>query len=167
MPAVSCPPPSMASNARKRPLSNLTNKTKPAPQRSRLLFYEQPDGDQNMAKENNVDAKAFSAGLHTVDGLDYSDNSVKALDEEGIVLKGKSKQLTEDMLSQMDYVFGMTSFIGSEIILTFPEHADKVYRFPVEVSDPFGGDIGMYKICFANITAGIEKIISAINSGEI
>lgn len=121
----------------------------------------------NIVKKKNVNAVAFSAGLYAMDGVDFSENSVKALQEYGIILKGESRQVTEDMLRKSDYVFGLTNLIGLEIISTFPEYAEKVYRFPEEVSDPFGGDVGMYKICLVKITAGIEKIITAIQSGKI
>ncbi len=121
----------------------------------------------DMAKRENVDAVASSAGLYTEDGLDYSANSVEALKEEGISLTGKSKQINSEMLEGADYIFGLTCSLGAALCAEFPEYAEKVYRFPTEVSDPFGGDIGMYKISLAKITEGVERIIKAIKSGEI
>lgn len=121
----------------------------------------------DVAKKENIEATANSAGLYTEDGLDYSANSVEALKEEGISLTGKSKQLNTEMLEGADYIFGLTLSLGAALCAEFPEYAEKVYRFPTEVSDPFGGDIGMYKISLAKIREGVEKIVKAIKSGEI
>ena len=121
----------------------------------------------DIAKKNDLDAVANSAGLYTEDGLDYSPNSVEALKEAGILLDGKSKQLDTKMLEQADYIFGLTYSLGTAVCSEFPEYAQKVYRFPTEVSDPFGADLGMYKVSLAKIREGVEKIINAIKSGEI
>ena len=117
-----------------------------------------------MATKEGLDATAFSAGLYTEDGLPYSKNSVMALEEEGIKLSGSSKQINEKMLEDSDYVFGLTCSLGTAIISAFPEYSDKVYRFPVEVPDPFGSDIVIYKRCLINITEGIKMIIDTVKA---
>ena len=121
----------------------------------------------HMAKKENVDAQAVSAGLFTENGLPYSENSVMALGEEGITLEGTSSKLTEELVRDSDMIFGLTASHGQGVISAFPEYADKVYRFPTDISDPFGGDIGTYKRCLAGIRDGIEKIIEYLkNEGK-
>lgn len=119
-----------------------------------------------MATKEGLDATAFSAGLYTEDGLPYSRNSVLVLEEEGIKLSGSSKQITEKMLEEFDYIFGLTYSLGTALVSAFPEYSDKVFRFPVEVPDPFGADIVIYKRCFMKITEGIKKIIDTVKARE-
>ncbi len=118
----------------------------------------------HLAKERGIDAHAFSAGLFTSDGLPYSANSVEALRENGITLAGASKKITEDMIKGSDYAFGMTYSLSSELLSAFPPLSDKIYRFPVEVPDPFGGDIVTYKKSLSKITEGVERILQFLST---
>ena len=120
----------------------------------------------HAAKAENLDAVAASAGLYTEDGLPYSENSVLALAEDNITLSGKSKQLTEMDVKENDMIFGLTENHGKGVISAFPEFADKVYRFPADISDPFGGDIVTYKRCLAGIRDGVEKIIEYLKNED-
>ena len=118
------------------------------------------------AKKEGLCAKAFSAGLFTEDGLPYSENSAAALSEEGITLSGGSRRITEEMVKDCDYIFGLTQRHGHGVISAFPEYADKVYSFPADISDPFGGDIVTYKKCLAGIKDGVCKIIQYIKNED-
>lgn len=118
------------------------------------------------AKQQGLNAAAISAGLFTEDGLAYSENSVLALAEEGITHNGASRQITENMVKESDYVFGLTRNHGHGVISAFPEYADKVYGFPCDISDPFGGDIVAYKRCLAGIKDGIDKIIEYMKNED-
>lgn len=120
----------------------------------------------HLAKEHGLDAVASSAGLYTTDGLPYSPNSVEVLRENGIILVGTSKQITAEMLDEYDYVFGLTYSLSTALVSAFPGKSDRIYRFPLEVPDPFGGDIALYKRSFAKITEGIEKIIKVVKTRE-
>ena len=120
----------------------------------------------DAAKKENIDAKAFSAGLFTEDGLPYSENSVLAFLEDGLTLEGSSKQITEELVRDSDMIFGLTDSHGQGIISAFPKYADKVYRFPANISDPFGGDIVTYKRCLSQIKEGMEKIVLFLKNEE-
>ena len=121
---------------------------------------------KDAAKKENIDATAFSAGLFTEDGLPYSENSVQALKEEGIALEGSSKQLNAELVRDADMIFGLTASHGQGVISSYPEYADKVYGFPSDISDPFGGDIVTYKRCLAQIKDGIKKIVDYLKKED-
>lgn len=121
----------------------------------------------DSAEREGVDAHASSAGLFTRDGLAYSDNSAAVLKDEGIELSGSSRQITESMVKESGAVFGLTSSIAASLIAAFPKYADKIYSFPVEVADPFGGDIVEYKRALGEIKDGIGRIIAALKDGKI
>ena len=120
----------------------------------------------DICEKENVDAVSDSAGLFTEDGLPYSENSVMALNEEGIVLEGVSKKISEDLVGNSDMIFGLTDSHGQGVISAYPAYADKVYRFPINISDPFGADIVTYKRCLSQIKDGIEKIVMFIKNEE-
>lgn len=120
----------------------------------------------NLAKKQGIDAVALSAGLYTQDGLPYSENSVVVLGELGIALSGVSKQITSEMIDECDYVFGLTYSLSTALVAAFPERSDKIYRFPLEVPDPFGGDVALYRRSCIKITEGIEKIINSVKAKD-
>lgn len=120
-----------------------------------------------IAGERGVDASALSAGLYTDDGLPYAENSVKALKEIGIDLAGASRQITSALLAECDYVFGLTYSISTALVASYPQFSDKIYRFPVEVPDPFGGDLVTYKRALLRITEGVTKVVDALATGKL
>ena len=119
------------------------------------------------AKECGLDATAECAGMHTQDGLPYAANSVEAMAELGIKLVGTSKQITPELLEECDLVFGLTYQLNTSLVASFPKYSEKIYRFPLDVPDPFGGDLGMYKRSLSRITEGIKRIIAAMQSGKL
>lgn len=121
----------------------------------------------DMAKKQEVDAAAFSAGMYTQDGLPYSPNTLEVLRESGIPLSGSSRQLTGEMLEQCDLAFGLTYSLSTALVSAFPHSSEKIYRFPLEVPDPFGGDIALYRRSYQKITEGIAKILNAIKAGSL
>lgn len=119
------------------------------------------------AKKENIEAAAFSAGLYTQDGLPYAEHSAEALREVGIELSGSSHQLTDEMFDQCDLVFGLTYSLTTALVAAFPAHSDKIYRFPLEVPDPFGGDMVLYRRSLLKITEGVDKILQAIRVNKL
>ena len=115
-----------------------------------------------LAKKESIPYVAVSAGLFTEDGLDYSSNSVEALKECGITLLGSSKKITYKMMLDCEYIFGLTSTITYALYNAFSDMKDKIYPFPVEVPDPYGGDINDYRNARDTIMCGIKEIIKNI-----
>ena len=120
-----------------------------------------------LASEKQLDACAVCAGLHTQDGLPYSANSIEALDEIGIRLAGSSVQITPELLAECDLVFGLTYSLSTSLVAAFPKYQDKIYRFPLDVPDPFGGDIALYRRALTRITEGVGKIVDAMLLGKL
>lgn len=114
------------------------------------------------AEKQQIEAVAFSAGLYTQDGLPYAEHSAEVLREVGIELAGSSHQITNEMLEQCDLVFGLTYSLSTSLVAAFPAYSDKIYRFPLEVPDPFGGDIVLYRRSLVKITEGVDRILAAI-----
>lgn len=95
-----------------------------------------------------------SAGIYAC-GEEISENSVKALKEEGIDLSGYiSKPLTQDMLDEADLIITATK-----------EHAEMIKNFlsaqkiiSLDIPDPFGKDLDAYIKTKNDIMAKLKEI---------
>ena len=101
-----------------------------------------------IAKENEMDVVATSAGVFAETGLGASENAIKAMRLFEISLKDhKATQLTEKMIEEADIV--LTMHEGQKMMIEgyAPEKIFSVYEFlgyDGEISDPYGGDLEEY-----------------------
>ncbi len=116
------------------------------------------------AKELNIKALAFSRGL-CADGSAISDNAVMALEEGGVSdFVHISRTVSEDDVRDSDFVIGISSRHAARLIAEYPKYCDKVYSFPFDVSDPFGGNIDVYRKTLSEISEGIDIIMREVFS---
>ena len=98
------------------------------------------------------DAEVSSAGLFA-DGSEYCQNSIDALAEIGISLSGNSRPLLPDDLDA-DRFFVMSEF-HAENLAAIGIKRDKITV--LDVSDPFGGDLSVYRACRNEIAQKIVR----------
>ncbi len=114
------------------------------------------------AMEMGVEATAFSRGI-CADGSDISDNAAMVLCEVGISgFCHVSRTVSEDDVRDADFVIGISSRHAAHLISEFPQYCDKIYAFPFDVSDPFGGNIDVYRKTLSEISKGIDIIIREV-----
>ncbi|MBR3594282.1 MAG: ribosomal protein S18-alanine N-acetyltransferase [Clostridia bacterium] len=103
------------------------------------------------------DDEVLSAGLYA-DGSEYCHKSIAALESIGISLSGNSKQLEPDMLD-CDRFYVMS---GSHkaALLSVGVADDKITV--LNVSDPFGGDLEVYKACLKEIIGKLSALLVAV-----
>ncbi len=114
------------------------------------------------AHENGIPAKALSAGL-SASGENASENAVKALEKYGI--KGFShisQNVSEELISDCDYVIGISSRHAEILVSLFPKYSDKIYSFPADISDPYGANLDVYLETCSEICDGIDIILKEI-----
>lgn len=106
--------------------------------------------------------RAESAGIYG-GGAEMSANSVLALEECGY---GKhthfSRPVTAALLESADKVIGMTSSHAMELIMRFPEFADKIYCLPSDISDPYGCGLETYVKCLNEIRSAVNDMIAGL-----
>ena len=107
---------------------------------------------------------ASSAGITAIDGRSVSENSLLALEEIGLSSSHTSERLTEKHMSEYDLIVGITNDHARVICQMFPEYRDKVFAFPCDVSDPYGGDIVLYRRCRDKIIEGVKSIVEALSN---
>ncbi len=113
------------------------------------------------------DRYAVSMGLYAYDGMPISENAAKALESEGIIssrenpyLDHVARSCNEDTLCGCDTIVGISEAHTLELIARYPELASKIYSMPKSISDPYGGDLEVYKACLREITEGIKELFN-------
>ena len=122
-----------------------------------------------LCREKGIAPTAKSAGLFANGGEKASDNAIAACREKGIDISGhKASRLTLDMLDESDVIVPLAA--SHEQILksaTGDKYADKICFIPPGVSDPFGGDIAVYRKCLGEIEVLCCKVMGKIDiSGQ-
>lgn len=122
-----------------------------------------------LCREKGIAPTAKSAGLFANGGEKASDNAITACREKGIDISGhKASRLTLDMLDESDIIVPLAA--SHEQILksaTGDKYADKICFIPPGVSDPFGGDIAVYRKCLGEIEVLCRKAMGKIEiSGQ-
>ncbi len=120
----------------------------------------------HLSKENKIMAEAKSAGVF-VSGAGISQNSIDAMAEIGIDISTEiSKQISSEMLDWADLVLTMSQSHKDMIMAMYG--CDKVYTLGEfcgdgeDVSDPFGGNLDIYKTCRDEIREKICKVLEII-----
>lgn len=106
---------------------------------------------------------ADSAGISTSEGKPVSQNSVLALREIGIETAHTSQLISETLVKEFDYIVGITQNHANVLKNAFPEYQDKIYSFPVDISDPYGMSLSEYVKCREKISEGITLILNELN----
>ncbi len=111
-----------------------------------------------LAEENDIDVTAESFGVATITGMAVSDNSKKACKEIGIDLSQKTSLSVNDaQIEKYDKYYCMSQ--------SHAKMLSEFYFVPVSkiavmnVSDPYGGDIQVYRKCRDEIYNSVKEII--------
>ena len=117
-----------------------------------------------LGGEEKTGLTAASAGLYTENGLPASANAVAAAGERGADISAhRSRQLTAEMAENAKYLVCMTGSHYDRLCELFPDCADKIFTLlPEDISDPFGGDLEIYRRAATEIKAGVQSIIGRL-----
>ena len=113
----------------------------------------------------------FSAGVSAWDGQPASENAVLAMKEEGLDLTGHVSQIiSTELINNAALVLAMTSRHLDVIKSACPSaNAHTLWGFAQnkqkDVSDPFGGDLNVYRKTAAEIKQLINLSLGRIKEG--
>jgi len=103
-------------------------------------------------------ALATSAGLCAADGAPISEGARAALQGADIpphpqndYNEHRARTVTEGMIAEADEVVGISSAHAMELILRFPAYASKIRTLPMDIADPYGGDLAVYRQCLMQL----------------
>lgn len=110
--------------------------------------------------------EAISRGLYANEGEAISYNTVRTLEKAGIepqpsndYRRHTARTLTEEEALGCDLLVGMSMGHVLELMMRFPQMAQRIVCMPAPINDPFGGDEEVYRACFEEIFAGVQALL--------
>lgn len=126
--------------------------------------------------EKKQEINIISAGISAREGDGASLNAIKAMRELGIDLTGHSAtQLTEELIQQADLILTMTQSHRDMVMIMDPSARDKTYPLieytedevsgtrDLDITDPFGGSLSVYRSSAAQIKESLEKLVEKLD----
>lgn len=108
----------------------------------------------------NEERFAASAGM-SPGGVPLSQNAKTALESIGICsFNHISSMVSFEDMAGAECVIGVTYSHAQRLMMCFPEFASKIVALPIDIEDPYGGDIDVYKLCLGQICEALEMAFS-------
>ncbi|WP_075618374.1 low molecular weight protein arginine phosphatase [Paenisporosarcina indica] len=125
-----------------------------------------PMAEALFQSKNKAGMEARSAGIYAMDNGDISRNTKQVIKEAAIEFTHFSRQINEQDVRWADLILTMTSAHKQMVMQAFPFAADKIFTLKEyvrpygshDVSDPFGGDIQMYRQTFQELARLNEEL---------
>lgn len=112
----------------------------------------------DLANKNNLSVVAESFGVSTISGLFVSENSVNACAEIGIdVSKHRSNSVEDVDLAKYSKFYCMSLDHAKTLAIYFGVAPKKIAV--LNISDPYGGNLEIYRMCRDEIFNSIKEII--------
>ncbi|MFA6947950.1 MAG: hypothetical protein WCQ72_03110 [Eubacteriales bacterium] len=109
--------------------------------------------------------KAESAGLYAVTGEPITPAAEQVLRDAQIAdtpennySAHRSRVICEETVRSCDIIVGISDSHMMALITMFPAYASKITSLPKNISDPYGGDAGVYAVCLGEITSAVRDM---------
>lgn len=113
---------------------------------------------EGYLRSKGIDGVTVSSRGLASDGSPVSQNSKTAMAEAGIDIGSHiSKQLTQNDVKQADKIICLSPS-HKAVLLSAGVPADKLFVLGNGISDPFGGDISVYRRCRDEIFAAVDAL---------
>src|SRR6058998_1874168 len=133
---------------------------------------------ERALKERGLDVNVTSAGTGAWDGAPASEGAYLVGLERGLDLSGhRARLLTRDLVEQSDLILTMARHHRARVdelggegrVFVLGEYAGRGGD-AAEVSDPFGGDLAVYRDTCAElttlVTAAVDRIVTEAGRGD-
>lgn len=111
---------------------------------------------------DGTDFCAFSCGIYGDGVSPVSHNAKAVLAEKGIEFTHTSTAVAEELLKDADYIIGMSANHARSLIAMYPKYSDRIYALPKDISDPYGGDMDVYRQSLCEIEECVKQIIKTL-----
>ena len=125
-------------------------------------------------ENKGLDINVSSSGIFAVEGEHASYNSVAIMKEYDVdILMHKATPIEKANVEKMDLILCAAMSHKNQVIARYPDLRDKVYTMKeyagldkngedTDIGDPWGYDINTFRMCAAEISLCIDKIIEKI-----
>lgn len=120
----------------------------------------------NYYTKDIQEISSCSCGLFADGVSKISKNARDVLSEIGIESSHISSPISEEKVKKADFIIGMTANHARTLVSMFPDHKNKIYTMPKDISDPYGCNIDVYRECRNQIEECIKVLVKTI-VGEI
>ena len=110
-----------------------------------------------------TNAVALSAGLYVSEGAPISEEAVTVLREACVMpvpgndyTAHRAQPVTQALMESVDEVIAISSAHAMELMMRFPEQADKIHTLPMDVPDPYGRGLAAYRDCLSRLRYYIQ-----------
>lgn len=127
---------------------------------------------EKMVKEQNKNVQVYSCGVYAENGDTSTYEAIETMHEYGIDLKNhKATNIRNSNIKDMDVILCATTSHKNSVINMYPELKKKVFTmkeyagYPqsdLDIKDPWGYGIEVYKSCAKEIKECLNKIIEKL-----
>lgn len=130
---------------------------------------------EKKLKDNKIiDIEVYSCGIFAENGDRPTYNAIEVTKEYDVDLKEhKATNIRSSKIEEMDLILCATMSHKYSVIQMYPSLANKVYTLKeyvnedkekkdLDIKDPWGYDIEIYRFCIAEIDQLLDKIIEKI-----
>lgn len=127
---------------------------------------------KKMAEEKNKNIEVYSCGTTAYTGDWSTEDAIEVMKEYQIDLKKhRATNIRESKIEEMDLILCATRTHKYSVINSYPQLKEKVYTIKeyaqedttsLDISDPWGNSIQIYRQCAEEIKESLEKIIEKI-----
>ena len=126
------------------------------------------------AKEEKLEIEVYSCGTFAENGDYPTEEAIEAMKEYGVDLKShRATNIRKSNIEEMDLILCATTNHKNIILQLYPQLDGKVFTMKeyvgdiengVNISDPWGNSLHVYRMCAAELSKIIEKIIDKMKS---
>ncbi|MBO5478241.1 MAG: low molecular weight protein arginine phosphatase [Clostridia bacterium] len=129
---------------------------------------------KKLEDKNIQNIEVFSSGIYAMQGDIPTQEATEVMEEYGVDLKKHRATPTyKSNIEEMDLILCMTSSHRQNLISTYPNLADKIYTLKeyvgideIDIKDPWGYGLAVYRYCAAEIDQCLDKLIEKIKSSS-
>ena len=118
-----------------------------------------------LCKEKDLPFTAKSAGVCTITGLPMSENSFEALKEIGIEAGGFTSTSIDELILEEFDLFAVMSENHKKFLVDLFSVDEQNIRL-LSVADPYGGSLGVYRLCRDEIAEAVKEIVDDLGDKD-
>jgi len=133
--------------------------------------------DKMLAKrveEENLNIEVYSSGTFAENGDYPTVEAIEAMEEYGVDLKQhRATNIRRSNIEEMDLILCATTTHKNMVLQLYPNLVGQVYTMKeyvgdtqngIDISDPWGYDLAVYRKCAAEIEKIIKKIVDKMKN---